>query len=234
MSALVTSLLLGMRQLLDPAVLRILAKSLAVTLAVFAVVATGAWYALDWLLAWAGLADSQFAGADDLRGAASAILSLLGLWLVWRIVAMLVIQFFADEVVHAVEAKHYPREAGTARNLSFGEQMRAGLGAGGRALLFNLAALPVALVLVISGIGPAVVFLLVNAVLLGRELQDMVWLRHRADKSAKPPLRRGERVMVGGVVAGVMMVPFVHFISPMLGAAATTHLVHRRTGLARG
>lgn len=230
MSALVTSLLLGLRQLLDPACLRILAKSIAVTLVVFALLATAGWYALDWLLARAGLADTAFANAGSLRGAASLLLAILGLWLLWRIVAMAVIQFFADEVVQAVERKHYPLQASMARDLSLGEQARQALAAAGRALLINLIAAPFALVLLFTAIGPAILFVLVNAVLLGRELQDMVWLRHRADKAAPPPLGRGDRVMLGGVIAGLMLVPLVQFIAPLLGAASAAHLVHRRAG----
>jgi len=233
MSALLTSLLLGLRQLLDPVVVRILIKSMAVTLVVFALAATGGWYALDWAMARAGLGEALFAGADGLRGAASALLALLGLWLVWRIAAMAVIQFFADEVVHAVEAKHYPQAAGMARDLTFGQQSRGALASGGRALLFNLIALPFALVLLVTGIGPALVFLLVNAVLLGREFQDMVWLRHRADKHTPAPISAAERLVLGGVVAGLMMVPFANFFAPLLGAASAAHLVHRRVGAAR-
>ena len=69
------------------------------------------------------------------------LLTLAGLWLSWRIVAMLVIQFFAEAVVHAVEARHYPAAASAARDLSVAEQLQAGLGAAGRALLANLLAL---------------------------------------------------------------------------------------------
>ena len=230
MSALVTSLLLGMRQLLDPACLRILGKSIAVTLAVFAALAVAGWYALDLLLARAGLVDTAFADAGSLRGAASLVLAAVGLWLLWRIVAMAVIQFFADEVVQAVERKHYPLQASMARDLPLGEQARQALGAAWRALLINLIAAPFALVLLFTGIGPAPLFVLVNAVLLGRELQDMVWLRHRADKAASAPLVRGDRVMLGGVIAGLMLVPLVQFVAPLLGAAAAAHLVHRRAG----
>jgi len=230
MYTLVTSLLLGMRQLFDPACLRILFKSIAVTLAVFAVLAIGGWYALDWLLARAGLGDTAFTNAGTLRGAASLVLAVVGLWLLWRIVAMAVIQFFADEVVQAVERRHYPLQASMARDLPLAEQVRQALAAAGRALLANLIAAPFALVLLFTAIGPAILFILVNAVLLGRELQDMVWLRHRADKAAPAPLGRGDRVMLGGVIAGLMLVPLVQFVAPLLGAAAAAHLVHRRAG----
>ena len=226
MTALPTSLLLGLRQLLDPAVRRILVKSLAVTLLVFAAVAGIGWFALDGLLAWAGLGDTVFAGAGALRGVASALLTIVGLWLVWRIVAMAVIQFFADEVVVAVERSHYPAQASMARDLTMGEQAGNALRAGGRALLFNLLAAPVALAIIFTGIGPALVFWLVNAVLLGRELQDMVWLRHRQ----LAPLGRGERFVLGGVIAALLVVPVVNFLAPLLGAASAAHLLHRRAG----
>ncbi|MCB2066924.1 MAG: EI24 domain-containing protein [Erythrobacter sp.] len=227
MGVLTTSLALGLGQLFDGAVLRVLLKSLGVTLLWFVLVAVAGWYALDWLLASGGLEDSLFAGAEGLRGALSLVLALLGLWLAWRIVAMAVVQFYADEVVLAVERKHYPAMAQQARELSFGQQARVAAGAAGRALLANLVALPVALLLLVTGLGTFVVFWLVNAVLLGRELQDMVWMRHRHAPQATPPVGRMQRFALGGVIAALMALPFAMFLAPVLGAASATHLVHR-------
>lgn len=229
MASLATSLALGLRQMIDGAVLRILLKSMGVTLVLFLIVATGGWLLLDWMLVRFGLEDALFTGAEAVRGALSALLALVGLWLTWRIVAMAVIQFYADEVVQAVEARYYPQEAGTARDLTFGEQMRNALAGGGRALLANLVVLPFALVLLFTGVGTFLLFLLVNAVLLGRELQDMVWLRHRHAPDEIAPVGKGERFLLGGVVAAMLAVPFVNFLAPVLGAASATHLVHRNT-----
>ncbi len=233
MGSLVTSLGLGLRQMFDGAVLRILLKSIAVTIVLFAIVATGGWFLLDWILAQGGLDDSLFSGADALRGALSFIMALVGLWLVWRIVAMAVIQFYADDVVQAVEARYYPEAAKTARDLSFFEQMRAALSSAGRALLANLVVLPFALVLLFTGVGTFALFLLVNAFLLGRELQDMVWLRHcpagKQTGRSSAPIGRGERFLLGGVVAAMLAVPFANFLAPVLGAASATHLLHRKS-----
>lgn len=226
-ASLTASLALGFGQLFDGAVLRILLKSVAVTLVVFVIVAAAGWYALDWALARGGLEDGLFAGADALREALSLLLALLGLWLIWRIVAMAVVQFFADDVVLAVERRHYPDEASTARELSFGEQASNAARAAGRALAFNLLAAPIALVLLFTGVGSFAVFWLVNALLVGRELQDMVWLRHRQDKAHPAPVGKGERFLLGGVIAGLLAIPFVNFLAPVLGAASATHLVHR-------
>ena len=49
-TSLATSLGLGLRQLFDGAVLRVLLKSVGVTLVLFVVVAAGGWFALDALL----------------------------------------------------------------------------------------------------------------------------------------------------------------------------------------
>src|SRR6187455_1471674 len=123
MPSVASSLLLALGQLTEPRVLGVLAKSLAVTLALAAGLAWGGWYLLDWALAGAGLDEGLFAGAGWLRRAASLALTLLGLWLIWRIVAMAVIGFFADEVVLAVEARHYPHAAAKARDLPVREQL---------------------------------------------------------------------------------------------------------------
>ncbi len=233
MGSLATSLGLGLRQMFDGAVLRILLKSMAVTIAVFLIVASGGWFVLDWLLASSGLEDTLFTGAGAVRGALSAVLAIVGLWLVWRIVAMAVIQFYADEVVQAVERRHYPQAAATARELPLSRQLRNAARGAGRAFLANLVVLPLALVLLFTGVGTFVLFLLVNAVLLGRELQDMVWLRQCHDGSAGTdagaPIGRAQRFALGVIVAAMLAVPFVNFLAPVLGAASATHLVHRNS-----
>ncbi|WAT17139.1 EI24 domain-containing protein [Aurantiacibacter sp. MUD11] len=228
MGSLPTSLALGLRQVFDGAVLRILLKSVAVTIVLFLLVATGGWHLLDWLLAVGGLEDALFAGAGAVRGALSFMLAVVGLWLTWRIVAMAVIQFYADEIVLAVERRHYPAEADLARELSVAEQWRNALRGAGRALLANLIAAPLALVLLFTGVGTFALFWLVNAVLLGRELQDMVWLRHCHQPAEQAPVAKAERFLLGGLIAAMMAVPFANFLAPVLGATSATHLVHRK------
>jgi len=228
MPAVASSLLLALGQLADRRVLWILAKSLAVTLVLVAGIAWGGWHALDWALGRVGLDEGLFAGAGWLRQAASFALTLVGLWLAWRIVAMAVIGFFADEVVQAVEAKHYPQAAKRARDLPLGEQFTTSIRSVLRALVVNLIALPFALALLFTGVGTALVFFVVNTALVGRELQDMVWLRHRRDAADPAPVGRGERFMLGGAVTALLSLPFVNLIAPILGAAAATHLIHRK------
>jgi uncharacterized protein involved in cysteine biosynthesis len=219
---------LALGQMSDPRVLRIGAKSLAAALLVFILLGLALAWGADRGLAAAGLDDAAIAGAGDLRAVLAALGAALAAVLLWRIVALAVLQLFADEVVAAVEARHYPAAAARARKLGWHEELGASLRGAGRALLFNLLAAPVALVLLVTGIGPVVVFTLVNAILLGRELQDMVWLRHRPSPRTPAPLRGGERFLLGLIVAMLLLVPFANFIAPFLGAAAAAHLIHRK------
>lgn len=220
MSAVLKSLGLAFSQMGDRAVLRVLAKSVALTLVVFALLGVAAFQAIAALSTYIGM--NIGAEATYL---ASLVLTLLAAWLLFRVVALAVLQFFADEVVIAVERKHYPQAAVTARQLPFHRDLANSLRGAGRALLFNALAAPVALVLLFTAIGPAVVFLLVNAVLLGRELTDMGWLRHRPAPTDPSPVSRFDRLLLGGVIAALMAVPFINLLAPIIGAAAGTHLV---------
>ena len=201
--------------------LRVLGKSLGVTLAIFLALGWAGSLGLDWLFARYGV-------EGEWGGLVAALVTVIAGWLLFRIVALAVLQFFADEVVAAVEAQHYPAEAGAARKLPFREDFSNSLRATARALVVNLVALPFALLLLVTGVGTALLFWAVNAVLLGRELQDMVWLRHRRDPAYLAPIGRIERFLLGGAVAALLIVPFANLLAPVLGAAAATHLIHRR------
>jgi uncharacterized protein involved in cysteine biosynthesis len=229
MSAVPAAIVKAFGQLGDRAVIGVAGKSIAVTLAVFALAGAGLYAGLDRLLRseWlAGLVPADLAG--PLAVAAGLILGLAAFWLLFRIVALAVLQLFADEVVAAVEAKHYPVLAACAQPLPLHREVATATKGLMRALGYNLLALPVAAVLVFTAIGPAVVFLPVNAVLLGREFTDMAWLRHCAGEEAANPVPKAERILLGAAVAGMMAVPLVNLVAPLVGAAAGTHLVLRR------
>jgi uncharacterized protein involved in cysteine biosynthesis len=225
---MLTAFLLALGQIGDPRVLRVLAKSLAATVLLYAILATIGWWGFDRLLSSFGLLEAKLGHVTGMRGLIALVVVLMGGWLLWRVLALAVLQFFADEVVEAVEARHYPDALARARPLGIHEEVRQGLDGAARALLFNLVALPFALFLLVTGIGTALVFFLVNAVLLGRELTDMVWLRHRHLPDAPPPVGRAHRIALGGAVAAVLTIPFVNLLAPVLGAAMATHLVHRK------
>ncbi len=221
MSAVFAALAKAFGQLADRAVVMVLIKSVGVTLALFAVLGAGLYFAL--------VEASQRYGVDEgWAGLAAVLLVPVAVWLLFRVVALAVLQLFADEVVGAVEARHYPAWAASAKPLPFRRDLANSVRGLGRALGYNLLALPLAAVLLFTAIGPALVFLVVNAVLLGRELTDMAWLRHSGGVLDGNPAPRAERLLLGGAIAALMLVPFLNLIAPVVGAAAGTHLVLRR------
>lgn len=228
MTQLPRAFALALGQLSDPAILRVLAKSLLATLAIFALLGVAAWQGLS-----AGLA-SYAARYEGLGALLALAMTGIGAWLLFRVVALAVLQFFADDVVRAVERRHYP-DAASVPNLPFSTELAASARALLRVIAINAVVLPFALVLLVTGVGTALLLWAANAWLLGRELTEMVWLRHRqeegGDRSEPMPVSGPTRFVLGGIVAAVLIVPFVNLLAPVLGAAAATHLVHRARGL---
>ena len=223
MAETVRALALSFAQLRDPALLGVLLRCILATLAIFGLLGIGLVWASQSLLA--ALGATRSAGMAALLG--FALTMLIG-WVGFRVVAIAVLQFFADGVVAAVEARHYPESARHMRRISWGEEAQRGVRSALRALGVNALALPIALVGILTGIGPVIVFALANAWLVGRELQDMVWLRHRRSPDEAMPLSRASRMLLGGVTTVGLMVPLAGLLAPVIGAAAATHLVHRR------
>lgn len=229
MSAVFSALAKAFAQLGDRAIVAVAVKSIALTLALFAVAGAGLYVGLQQVFRSDWFAD-VLAGAWVTTAAIIVwlVVSFAAFWLLFRVVALMVLQFFADEVVAAVEARHYPALAQAARPLPLAREVAVGLRGVLRVVGYNLLALPLAAVLVFTAIGPGLVFLSVNAVLLGREFTDMAWLRHCGGDERGNPVGAGERVLLGGVIAAMMVVPVLNLVAPLIGAAAGAHLVLRR------
>lgn len=231
MPAVLSALAKAFAQLGDRAIVAVAVKSIAITLALFAGLGVGLYFALgqmfrsDW---FASVLPGEWAFIPGII--VWLVVSFLAFWLLFRVVALMVLQFFADEVVAAVEARHYPALAKAARPLPLAREVAVALRGVLRVVGYNLLALPLAAVLAVTAIGPGLVFLGVNAVLLGREFTDMAWLRHCSGDERGNPVGAGERVLLGGVIAGLMVVPVLNLIAPLIGAAAGAHLVLGRLG----
>lgn len=228
MRAMLEALLLSIRQLGDRPILAVFVKSMLLTLAIFAALAAALWFGIEALVAHYFDASDSIA---SLVAAAALLLGALGAWLLFRAIAVAVISVFADEVVHAVEAKHYPARFAAARDLSFARSLGMGLRSAFRALLVNLLLAPLYIVLLVTGVGTALAFFIVNSWMLGRDLGDMVAVRHlpAADLARWRGATRLSRFTLGAAGTALFFVPFVNFAAPVLGAAMATHLFHRRT-----
>lgn len=223
---MIAAFFLSLGQLGDRRILAVLAKSLALTFALLATAGVGLWFAVRALARWLGIG----AVGGDLAGAVAVLAGVALGWLIFRALAIAVVGLFADEVVAAVEAKHYPQTLATGRPVPFVRGLAMGAGSAARAVLWNIVAIPMYVVLLATGIGTPIGFFVVNALLLGRDLGDMVAARHRP-AAALPAFRqatRGPRLLLGAIGTALLLVPFVNLVAPVLGAAMATHVFHRR------
>lgn len=220
---MLTAFALAIAQLPDRRIVAVLLKAVLVTLVVTGLLGWGLWLGSAGLL---GDLDGWLGDGGAVRGIVSTLAAVLGAWLLVRVVALAVLQLFADDVIAAVEARHFPEAAARARPLGLHREALLGLRSAARSIVWNLVALPFALILLITGIGPLIVFAVVNAVVLGRELTETVRMRHRDAGFADVPFVT--RAVLGGIVVALLTVPFVNLLASVIGAAMATHLVHRQ------
>ncbi|MFN3946002.1 MAG: EI24 domain-containing protein [Allosphingosinicella sp.] len=221
---------LAFAQLGDPAVRRVLVKSLLLTIVLFIAAAS----LVGWLLTgtnpcgWGPLSGECVIGAG--AGTLAALLfAAIALWLLFPAVAIGVLGIFADEVVEAVERRHYPDAAARGRSPSTLAGIAIGARSAGRLLLWNLLAVPFYLLLLVTGIGPVLLFFAINALALGRDLGEMVAVRHLEGDALRRWLgaSRLRRALLGLAATWLFMIPFLNLLAPVLSAAVATHLYHR-------
>lgn len=221
---MIQALTRALAQLTDRTILAILLKVMMLTILLFALFGVAAYFGLLWLFASLGWTQGGLAAAT-----AAVIIAILTGLLLFRIIAIFVLNIFSDDIVDAVERRYYPERAETAKAPGYALGIRMGLASTGRALGYNLVAAPLYILLLVTGIGVPIAFFVVNGILLGRDLQDMVAARHVSDYrnlAAEWSLPKVQRFVLGLIAVLLLAIPFVNFLAPVLAAAMATHLVH--------
>lgn len=223
MARAVHAFLLALRDLPHPRVLRVLAQSLALTLLLLALSGTAIFFASRWALAhWKWLGDAEL----DMAGLLIILLIVAGSWLLFRAVAIVVVGLFADGIVADVEGRYYPGAAAGAVDVGWRQNITLALASLVRLIGGNLLALPIYILLLVTGIGTPIFALFVNALLLGRDLEAMVLARH----PGRPRLDRSGRWSLGLLSAASFVVPVANLLAPILSAAMAVHMLHLRSG----
>ncbi len=223
MARAVHAFLLALRDLPNPRVLRVLAQSLALTLLLLAVSGAAIFFAARWGLAhWQWLGEAEL----DMAGLVIVLAIIAGSWLLFRAVAIVVVGLFADGIVAHVEGRHYPAAAARAVDVGWRQNIRLALASLVRLIGGNLLAMPIYILLLVTGIGTPIFALLVNALLLGRDLEAMVLARH----PDRPRLDRPARWSMGLLSAASFVVPIANLLAPILSAAMAVHMLHLRNG----
>lgn len=212
------AMMLSFQSLSDRRVLWLLAKVVGLTVLTFGALGVGLWYGLDALFK-----DLGWNVDGTLSALASSVLILLSGLILFRVVAVAITWIFADDIIDAVEDRHYPAHHAMGQRPGFADGAVMALRSTARVLGYNLLASPIYLLLLVTGVGTAIAFLLVNALLLGRDLEDMLIARHGRDHAR---IARFPRLVLGLLATAAMLVPFVNLFVPVIATAMAVHLVH--------
>ncbi len=169
-------------------------------------------------------------GLDTLLGVGSAVL-MLGLSVFLMVpVASAFSGLFLEEVVEAVEERHYPGAPPVPR-LGLWEGLRDSANFLGLLIAVNAVAF---CVYIFTGPFIPVAFWALNGFFLGREYFTLVALRRLGREGARALRRRHfwQIWAAGTLMAIPLTVPLVNLLIPVLGVATFTHMFHRL--MARG
>ena len=220
---MIRAFLLAVGQITEPALFGVTLRSVLATLLLALLLVGGVWYALFETtlfklpyLEWA---------ADVLGGLLVVALPVL----LFPALVVAVSGFFLDEVVKAVERRHYPALP-PGRDQGVLEGLWSALKFLGLVLVLNLLFLPLYLV---PGLN-LILFPALNGYLLGREYFELVAVR-RMGPAEMRVMRRERRLGLfsgGVIIAFLSLVPFVNLLTPVLATAFMVHLFERyRRGL---
>jgi CysZ protein len=148
-------------------------------------------------------------------------------WLFFPAVATMFMGIFLDDVVDAVENKHYPDHKAPLR-ISVMDSFMMALKMGLLLIVLNILALPFYVLLLFTAVGPFILFLTLNSYLLGREYFDLIAMRHFS-KADAVELRRssGSKAFLTGTLITILyIIPIVNLFAPLLGAATMVHMFH--------
>jgi CysZ protein len=222
---MIQAIAMAFQSLTDRRVQLLLVRVILLTLLVFLILGFALWWLMGWGLGWIGL-EQVGLSADNASvfGAFLAVATtIFSTLLLFRAVAVAITWIFADDIIDAVEDRHYPKHAMTGKRPGLASGAQMALRSVARVIGYNLLALPIYLLLLFTGVGTFIAFLLVNALLLGRDLEDMLIARHGKEHGS---MRKLPRLLLGLAGTAGMMIPFFNLIVPVLATAAAVHMAH--------
>ncbi len=222
---MIQAIIMAFESLADRRVQWLLIRVILLTLLAFLILGFALWWVMDAGLDWIGLGRIGVSAdnASVFGAFLAVVVTIFSTLLLFRIVAVAVTWIFADDIIDAVEDRHYPKHAMTGKRPGLASGAGMAVRSVARVVGYNLLAMPVYLLLLFTGVGTAIAFLLVNALLLGRDLEDMLVARHGKEQGA---MRKLPRLLLGLTGTVGMMVPFFNLIVPVLATAAAVHMAH--------
>lgn len=214
-------------QIGDPRFRSVLARGLALTIALLFAAYLLVFWGVQWLLpdSFSVPLIGEITFVDELASWGSLIL-MIGLSVFLMVpVAAAFTGFFLDDVADAVEARHYPHLPAAAR-VPLSEAFAESLGF--LAVLIGANAAALIAYLIFAPFAPAIFYAL-NGYLLGREYYRMIAVRRLGRDGAKAAFKANLALiwLTGALMAVPLTIPLVNLLVPVIGVAAFTHLFHR-------
>jgi CysZ protein len=209
---------LAFRDILSPPFRGVLLKSLALTI----VLLVALWLGIEWLIAH--FVTTPWPWLDTFLDVLTGIGLVVALGFLVAPVAALFVGLFLDDIAATVEQTHYSADP-PGQPLPLARSLLTSLKFLGVVLIVNAFALPLVFLL---GFG-ALIFLVANAYLLGREYFELAALRHH-DEATVRRLRAvysGQIFAAGLIVAVFLAVPIVNLLGPLFATAFMVHLERR-------
>lgn len=232
----VDSFVKALGQLPDPRLRRVLLIGIFGSIVIFAVLWALLWWAMtaiDWTTVWGigWLVNWLGSLADWIGGVVFVSSVLIATFLLFPAVVTIIVGFFLEEVVQAVEDRHYPNEPGP-RPQPIGEVLALTVKFALIVAALNFVFLPIYLLLFFLPPLNLIAYYLLNGYLVSREYYELVALRRLAPRPARRLRRahRGRLMLAGIVLVFFMTIPIINFVTPVL---ATAFMVHIYQGLPR-
>lgn len=215
---MISALYKAFAQLGDPQLRRVV--RLGIAGALFSYVALVA-------LVWTVLTQVRFfeqGWADTSTDIAVGLLALVLPVLFFPALATTIMSALLDNVADAVEARHYPG-LNWPRPQKWAEVLLTTLRFLAVMVAVNLVALPVYLLLLFTGL-TAILAVLINGYLLGREYFEVVAMRRLKPARARQVFRQhlGRLWLAGIVIAVLFSIPLVNLLMPVVATAFMVHL----------
>ncbi len=223
-------------QLPDPRLRRVLIIGILGSFVIFGALWVALWWAMNsvawtdiWGLGWFISLFGDFAGWVGSIVFFSSI--LFATFLLFPAIVTIIVGFFLEEVVDAVETRHYPSEPAP-RPQPLSEVLAITTKFALIVAALNILFLPIYLLLFLLPPLNLVLYYLLNGYLVSREYYELVALRRLEPRPARRLRRahRGRLLLAGVILVFFMTIPIVNFVTPVL---ATAFMVHVFQGLPR-
>lgn len=211
-------------QLTDGPIVRVLGLSIITAVVIYATLIAGAF----WGLGQVNIGDVPW--MDTAADWGGGVLAVVIATLLFPGILSAIVGLFLEDVAAAVERRHYP-DLPPATPAAWYDATIAALRLAGLTIGLNLLLLPIYLLLIFIPPLSFALYYAVNGRLLGREYFEIVALR-RMNSAAAATLRHrnsGPIWRTGATTAGLLTVPFLNLVAPVIGTAAMVHVIQKLT-----